>query len=413
MRPFIVLGPVLAAALLAGCVGNKSSTSTSTGGTPPPPVMNTMAVSVDTGPAADPGQTNHAYVTIKVCASGSTTQCATIDHVLLDTGSWGLRLVGSVLTAAKVTLSTETDAKGQVIEECVKFGGGDTWGPVALADITMAGETAAKLPVQVLDDANTAAPPPATCGANGTLLNAVTGFNANGLLGVGVFAQDCGAACVSPSTPLPIYYGCTSAGVCTAENVALASQVTNPVALFAADNNGVIVNMPNLVNVNGDASVQGELIFGLATQTDNALPATGLTVLGANSGGDFTATYNGGTTALPAMIDSGTDDYAFDDPSIPVCSSGRFSGLYCPAAPPQNLFAVNTGVGVNNATNTVDFALADPNTFVPTASAFGELGGGRGSTNFLWGMPFFYGRKVYIGIDQKASGSFTGPYYAY
>ena len=411
LRPFIVLGSLLAAALLAGCLGNKSSTSTS--GAPPPPVANTMAVIVDTGPAADPGQTNLAYVTVKVCAAGSATQCANIDHVLLDTASWGLRLVRSVLTAGKVTLTSETDAKGQVIEECVKFGAGYTWGPVAFADITMAGETAAKLPVQIMDDTNAGAPPPATCGANGTLANSVTGFHANGVLGIGVFAQDCGAGCVSPATPLPIYYGCTSGGACMPENVALIDQVTNPVAVFATDNNGVIVNMPNLINANGDASVQGELTFGLSTQADNALPATGLTVLGADSKGDFTATYNGGTTVLPAIIDSGTDSYHFDDPKIPVCSSGRFFGYYCPTVAPQNLSAVNMGVGANNATNTVDFALADPNTFLLTASAFAGLGGGRGATNFIWGMPFFYGRKIYVGIDQKVSGSYTGPYYAY
>ena len=55
------------------------------------------------------------------------------------------------------------------------------------------------------------------------------------------------------ATPLPLYYGCTAAGACTAENVALAAQVTNPVAMFAADNNGIIVRLPNLQNANGDA----------------------------------------------------------------------------------------------------------------------------------------------------------------
>ncbi len=147
-----------------------------------------------------------------------------------------------------------------------------------------------------MDDTNAGAPPPATCGANGTLLNTVAGFGANGLLGVGVFAQDCGAACVNAASPLPVYYGCTAAGACTAENLALVDQVTNPVAAFAVDNNGLIIDMPNLVNANGDASVQGQLTFGLGTQADNALPATGLTVLGANASGDFTATYNGGST---------------------------------------------------------------------------------------------------------------------
>jgi hypothetical protein len=267
--------------------------------------------------------------------------------------------------------------------------------------------------VQIMDDTNTGAPAPATCGANGTLINDVSGFGANGVFGVGVFAQDCGTACVGPTTPLPFYYGCTSAGACTAENIALTSQVTNPVAMFAADNNGVIVSLPNLQNANGDVSVTGELLFGIATQTDNSLPSTGLTVLGADANGEFTATYNGGATALPALIDSGTDAYAFDDPTIAVCASGAYIGYYCPAVAPQSLSAVNMGLGKYTASNTVNFAIADPNSFVAGAAAFIGLGGGGGSTRFTWGMPFFYGRKVYFGIDQRVAGTYTGPFYAY
>jgi hypothetical protein len=415
MRSNLKLGTILSAALLAGCLGGKSS---SIGGvTPPPPVVNTMTVTVDSGPAAAPGQINHAYVSVKVCAPGNGSKCVTVDHVLLDTGSWGLRLVGSVLAAGSVSLSAETDAQGQAIEECQGFGGGETWGPVALADVTMAGETAANVPVQILDDTNASASPPTTC-VTGTLLNDVTGFGANGLLGIGVFAQDCGAACVNPATPLPVYYGCTAAGVCTAENVALAQQVTNPVTLFAADNNGIIVNLPNLTNANGDTSVQGELIFGISTQSDNALPATGITVLGTDGSGDFTATYNGATTVLPAIIDSGTDSYRFADSTIAICSGAFIGGYYCPTVHPMNVFAVNSGVGANNNTNTVNFAIANPDiTFTAAltagASAFTDLAGGPGSTNFVWGMPFFYGRKIYIGIDQQVAGAYTGPYYAY
>jgi hypothetical protein len=61
----------------------------------------------------------------------------------------------------------------------------------------------------------------------------------------------------------------------------------------------------------------------------------------------------------------------------------------------------------------VNFAIANPNTFVPTAAAYIDLAAGGGSTNFTWGMPFFYGRKVYIGIEERAAGSYTGPFYAY
>jgi hypothetical protein len=408
MRLSLQIAVLVAAIALTACIRNKSAI---TAATPPPPVVNTVTVTVDSGPAAAPGQINHAYVTVRVCAPGSATQCANIDHVLLDTGSNGLRLVRSVLVAGGVTLSAETDAQGQAIEECMSFAIGQTWGPVVLADVTMAGEVAAKLPVQIMDD--TGGAPPVACGGNGLLLNTVTGFGANGVLGIGVFAQDCGQSCVNATTPLPVYYGCTAAAVCTAENVALTAQVANPVAAFATDNNGIVVNFPNLVNANGDASVQGELIFGIATQSDNALPVTGLTVLGADTTtGDFTATYNGGTMVLPALIDSGASSYAFNDPTIAPCS-GAFVGYYCPIAAPQSAFAVNTGVGTNNASSTINFAIADPNTFVANAAAYTNLAAGGGLTSFTWGMPFFYGRKIYFGIDQRAAGTYTGPFYAY
>jgi hypothetical protein len=404
---------VLAPCLLCACIGGSKGTATST--VPPTPTVNTLAVVVDSGPAGV-GAINRPYVTVKVCVPGSTT-CASIDHVLVDTGSWGLRLVRSVLTAGGVTLSPSTDAQGQIIQECAAFSGGQTWGPVAPADVTLAGEVATKVPVQVLDDTNTSPKPPSTsiCVTSGSVHNAVPELGANGILGVGVFAQDCGTACVNAAPALDNYYGCTAAGVCTAENIALAGQVTNPVALFTTDNNGIIVDLPKLQNANGDATVQGQILFGLATQTDNDLPATGLTVLGADANGDFTATYNGGTAVQPALIDSGTDDYAFADPSMPPCpTTTQWVGYYCPTSGLQNVFAVNTGVGTNNATNTVQFAIADPNiSFAATATAFINLGGGQGSTRFTWGMPFFYGRKVYIGIEKKMSGSLTGPFYAY
>jgi hypothetical protein len=282
----------------------------------------------------------------------------------------------------------------------------------------LAGETAAKVPVQILDDTNSGASPPATCGSNGSLINGVTDWAANGLLGVGVFAADCGAACVNAATPLTIYYGCTTAGACTAENVPFDAQVTNPVTRFASDNNGVILTMPNLQNANGDSTVTGELIFGLGTQTDNQLPPTALTMLAADTNGDFLATYNDGTTPLPALIDSGTAAYLFDDPALAVCTSAAWVGYYCPAVAPlatsaTNMSATATTANVPSSSNLVNFAIADPNSFVSGAAAFSSLAAGAGSTRFLWGMPFFYGRTVYIGFDGKSSGSFTGPYYAY
>ena len=104
---------LLLAATVAGCFGNRSGT----GASPPPPVANVVNVTIDGGPAAAPGQSNHPYVSVKVCPQGSQSGCATLDHVLLDTGSVGLRLVRSVMQSASLTLSPSpgcagTDARG-------------------------------------------------------------------------------------------------------------------------------------------------------------------------------------------------------------------------------------------------------------------------------------------------------------
>src|ERR1700692_2540488 len=105
MRSMLHLGIVRAASLLAASVlgacvgGNGTKAAASSPPAPPPPVLNTLALTIDAGTAAASCAINHGYVTVKVCAHGSATQCADIDHVLLDTGSWGLRLVGSVLAA--------------------------------------------------------------------------------------------------------------------------------------------------------------------------------------------------------------------------------------------------------------------------------------------------------------------------
>jgi len=58
-----------------------------------PPLSSTAA------PAAAVGVVNTAYVTVTLCAPGGTT-CQTIDHVSVDTGSYGFRVIASVLNSS-------------------------------------------------------------------------------------------------------------------------------------------------------------------------------------------------------------------------------------------------------------------------------------------------------------------------
>jgi len=73
----------------------------------------------------------------------------------------------------------------------------------------------------------------------------VAGFGANGVLGSGYFRRIAAKHAFPRPRRCPYINGCSAAGTCSAENAALAQQVANVVAQFAADNNGVIINLPN------------------------------------------------------------------------------------------------------------------------------------------------------------------------
>ncbi len=132
MRLIIQLGTILSAALLAACLGGKGSSGPGAF-TPPPPVVNTTTVTVDSGPAAATGAIQSRLCEREGLCSGLSTECATIDHVLLDTGSWGLRLVGSVLAAgngdAQLPRPTHKDrrSKNAKASAAVKHGGPWRW----------------------------------------------------------------------------------------------------------------------------------------------------------------------------------------------------------------------------------------------------------------------------------------------
>jgi len=84
------------AALLVSCGGDDNGVFVGIGN-PGGGGMNTLAVTVDPGPAAAAGAVNTLYTTVTICAPGSTTECQTIDHVQVDTGSTGSRAMAPVV----------------------------------------------------------------------------------------------------------------------------------------------------------------------------------------------------------------------------------------------------------------------------------------------------------------------------
>lgn len=403
--------------ILAACSGGSSGGSSSTGVTPTPPppvnVSNVQPVYMDYGPVVNSqnvGFNNTLYTTVVICVPG-TTACQSIDHVIVDTGSTGLRIPASLVT---LSLPYVTDFSNNPIGNCVQYA--DTsyqWGPIVKVDVQLAGEVASSVPIQIVGPANFAAVP-SLCTSGGTPAQTVAALGANGILGIGLFRQDCGSACAAAAPPA-VYFTCPASG-CVAASVPLASQLQNPVWMFPQDNNGVAIVLPQVGAV-GSVSLAGSIIFGIGTQSDNALG--GAQAQGADSGGNFTTTFNGKAYS-GSFIDSGSSGYFFLDSSttgLPNCAANSdANGFYCPGSPAA-FTAINSGpnprgTGVPVSIN-VAFGIANALPLIDSPAAVFNNIGGPSSGLFDWGIPFFLGRTVFVGIEGQSSAAGTGPYWAY
>ena len=387
------------------CTGEGGTANASAALSVTAALSNSAAIIVDSGPTGVSGVINVPYVNVTVCRPG-TSVCQTIDHVLVDTGSYGLRLMASALNST-LALPTVKTPSGADAGECGKFISGYTWGGVRQADVKLADEVAAGISIQVIGDTGGSyTVTPSTCSSAGANLGSMSAMGAKGILGVGMFKQDCGSACVNAAIS-GVYYACDS-GSCNASAMPLSSQIGNPVASFAVNNNGLLITLP-AVGTAGLTSVSGTLIFGVNTQTNNTIAAE--TIYKANSSGDFSTTYKGKTYSS-SFIDSGSNGYFFTDSTIRTCSGGDF---YCPAST-LALSATNTAAD-GSTSGTVNFNVVNLVGLASTITAAQVGGTVTSSTSsgnyFDWGLPFFYGRRVFVVMEGNTVAGKSGPYWAY
>jgi hypothetical protein len=402
---------------------------------------NVLAIAVDGGPTATQSggfiYRNGVFATATICHPGSSSSCVTIDHLLVDTGSVGLRVLQSEVSS--LSLPTVNASNGSAAYDCASFVDGSyLWGPVESANVTLAGENTGSIPIQVISSST--ANIPTSCSNGGVNENTQSSLGANGILGVGLEPFDCGPAC-DPSAagssvpPSGAYYTCSNSGCtpafasCGAEcsDSSSVEQVTHPVVMFPLDNNGVIVKLPS---VSGSAAkVAGSLVFGIGTETNNQLSSTTNVYTVAGPGCDFfNTTYPVGGQAFDidpssctgpgSFIDSGSNAYFFYNvnSALAVCpaNSTAAAGFYCPSSltplsatvqDPNTMFSESVNFSIDNAQTLLS----------STNAAFSTLGGpvpsGQG---FDWGLPFFYGRNVYVAIDgQSVPTQANAPWWAF
>ena len=401
--------------------------------------FNVATVSVNGGPV--PGQlyANGVFTSVTLCnlqSFGSySPTCQTIDGVLVDTGSYGLRVLQSEIPLLK--LPTFTDGNGNTLENCASLVDGSyLWGPVSQADIYIGGEFGGGVPVQVISASTSpgeVAGVPDGCSNGGTAANTPQLLGANAILGIGPEPTDCtvsGSNYCDGSTqgsPPNLYYSCFSATGCSPGDspvtVNALDQITNPVVSFttlSVDDQGTMLQLPTISGV--ATSVTGQLVFGINSEPNNSLDP-GATIFTLDSNDHFTTIFNG-QSLTSSFIDSGSSALFFPD-SLPVCSV--HSRFFCPSSL-RNLSAVNQGAtqgqsSVNFSVDNADGLFANN----PGSAAFGNLAGpeesvptcsGGTSCSFDWGLPFFFGRSVYTAIDGQTVSTVSGtsqpgPWWAY
>ena len=376
-------------------------------------LANVLPISVTGGPTNN--AVNSAFTSVTLCVPGTTT-CNSIDGILVDTGSTGLRVLSSKLPS----LPASTDSTSNPVSECVEFPDQSyLWGNVVLADVRIAGEVGASVPVHAISSPSVQAPASCSSAGTGVNLGTAAALGSNGILGVGYKQHDCGALC-DPSAggtpPSSAYYGCAG-GTCSPSFVPEAQQVTNPASTFAADNNGIAVQLPGVVAP--AMQLDGQITFGIGTQSNNTMLNT--TVFTIDGNGFFTTNLSStGQSLTSSTLDTGLNSLRFPDDALTACASSSF---FCPSG---STSLASVQLGQNNQQSTINFVVDNADVLftqnpgaavLPTLAASngtGDCSAGVGACQFEWGLPFFYGRIVFIAIEERSvPGGPLGPWFAY
>lgn len=318
---------------------------------------------------------NIPYVSVRLCAPGGTN-CAWIDHIQIDTGSVGLRVLASAIpTATLNSLPSVTYTSGTStgnIGECYQFVLSYFWGGERSALVGFGGVPSKTAPVpgtvtgsanvQILNDPAIPAGAPSSCstaaGSGSAAESTALTIGANGVLGVGLYTDDTNSAA--------IYYSCPdlTAGDCQAlstNQVSAAQVIPNPVWALSGSSyhNGVSLFLDTAATIRSRQVLYNSYGVTLSdgTQLTNASAVAGYLTFGIPASGTGSPTSvlladrysqrvsaNVAGVALPslgtgssggangAFIDSGSNSYFYTQIDIPTtvlplntCSDNSFA----------------------------------------------------------------------------------------
>jgi hypothetical protein len=339
-----------------------------------------MLVTVSRGPKNN--YVNGLLGNITVC--NETERCTIVNDVLFDTGSVGVRLLKTALPSD--FFPSKTDINNKKLNTCATFISGHMWGEVVQAKVKLGDLTTSAIPIQIIgqSDVNT----PSSCSiGNGPSIDSQVALSSNGIIGIGLFRNDCGLSCAA--TPTYTYLACDTSG-CT------------PVAaLPSPHNNGSVIRLPSPPPT-GSGDIYGKLVFGIGTDANNTFQR--MNIIPTNTAGLFSATIDG-VTYRNSFLDSGTNSISLPLRSIPRCNNASL--WLCPST------TLNLTALIGDSTSAFSIAHAQQ-LFATGNHAFSNLGSFFNSSSSInFGLPFFFGRNVVTGIEGTTSNLGSGTYVAF
>jgi len=166
-------------------------------------------------------------------------------------------------------------------------------------------------------------------------------------------------------------------------------------------NNGIVIDLP-AANSSSQKIILGKMILGINTAENNKLKMEDVFFLDENG---FLTTIYEGEIYPDSLIDTGSNAIYFPDKSIATCSLSR--SFYCPVSPLAKSALIISGP-IRQA---VDFKVLNADLMPRGEAVLPNLTGAK--PVFIWGLPFFYGRKVFLSIGGNSLRGQTKPMIAF
>lgn len=383
-----------------------------------------IPVCVDDGIGTQYRIVNRPVITVRLCVPGkySEADCVNVDHVLVDTGSAGLRIATPALVKP-LALPAVTDRSNNPVAECMRFVSGWTWGSLNHADVYVGGLVARNVSLQMMGYSSRN---PQLGGNGGGAFPNVpsecsTSIKANNIAAGATSDPDItdvmqegiqGIIGLSASAYNQLYgdqYFICPAGICS--NASNFDPLLRPghLSVYMSDYpGGVVLSFPS-TGSNGARNMVGTLRFGISSLP----PAASRIRL--NSIGQFTTILNG-QSYTQSYIDSGSNGFFFDASTamdLPACTTQK--GFYCPAT--SRTFTATMRDRLNSD-STVSFTVANTDalaSLLTLPNGFNNLAGPVSTSTvstldptFAWGFPFFLGRTVYTAMEGTSVGGTYG-----